>query len=74
MLQVLNAAPKAKLRVFYALYHRYRPGSYETWKYIAPSQKAAWLRKTFEDGTWDGEIHREFEPQPGDILALDYEF
>ena len=45
MLQVLNAARKAKLRVFYALHHRYRPGDYETWKYIAPVQKAAWLHK-----------------------------
>jgi nicotinamidase-related amidase len=30
MLQVLNAARKAKLRVFYALHRRYRPGDYET--------------------------------------------
>src|SRR5207247_306709 len=27
MLQVLNAARKAELRVFYALHHRYRPGA-----------------------------------------------
>jgi nicotinamidase-related amidase len=52
MLQVLNAARKAKLRVFYALHHRYRPGDYESWKYIAPIQKAAWKRKSFEYGTW----------------------
>ena len=72
MLQVLNAARKAGLRVFYALHHRYRPGDYETWNYIAPIQKAAWLRKTFEHGTWGGEIRREFEPQPGDIVALEH--
>jgi nicotinamidase-related amidase len=72
MLQVLAAARKAGLRVFYALHHRYRPGDYETWKYIAPIQKAAWLRKTFEDGTWGGEIRREFAPQPGDIMALEH--
>jgi nicotinamidase-related amidase len=41
MLQILNAARKAELRVFYALHHRYRPGDYETCKYIAPVQKAA---------------------------------
>jgi nicotinamidase-related amidase len=41
MLQVLTAARKAGLRVFYALHRRYRPGDYETWKYIAPVQKAA---------------------------------
>jgi nicotinamidase-related amidase len=51
MSQVMNAARKARLRVFYALHHRYRPGDYETWKYIAPVQKRASLSKTFEDGT-----------------------
>ena len=69
MLEVLNAARKAELRVFYALHHRYRPGDYETWKYIAPIQKSAWHSKVFEDGTWGGEIRDEFRPQPGDIVA-----
>src|SRR5262245_10439930 len=72
MLEVLNAARRAGLLVFYALHHRYRLGDYETWKYIAPVQKAAWSRKTFEDGTWGGEIRSEFEPQPGDIVALEH--
>ena len=52
MLQVLNAARKAEPRVFYALHRQYRPGDYETWKYIAPVRKAAWLHKAFEHGTW----------------------
>ena len=72
MLQVLNTARKARLRIFYALHHRYRPGDYETWKYIAPVQKAAWEHKSFEDGTWGGEIRSEFSPQPGDIVALEH--
>ena len=59
MVQVLNAARPAKLRVFYALHHRYRPGDYETWKYIAPVQKAAWSHKTFANGTWGGEMALE---------------
>ena len=72
MMAVLNAARQAQLRVFYALHRRYRPGDYETWKYIAPVQKAAWSRKTFEYGTWGGEIRREFAPQPGDIVVLEH--
>jgi ureidoacrylate peracid hydrolase len=72
MFQVLNSARKAELRVFYTLHHRYRPGDYETWKYIAPIQKAAWLHKTFEYGTWGGEIRGEFEPQPGEIVAQEH--
>jgi ureidoacrylate peracid hydrolase len=72
ILQVLNAARKAELRVFYALHHRYRPGDYQTWKYIAPIQKAGWRSKAFEYGTWGGEIRSGFEPQPGDIVAQEH--
>jgi ureidoacrylate peracid hydrolase len=72
MEQVLAAARSVDMRVFYALHRRYRPGDYESWKYIAPIQKAAWSRKTFEHGTWGGEIRGEFEPQPGDIVAHEH--
>jgi ureidoacrylate peracid hydrolase len=72
MLQVLTAARKAKLRVFYAMHHRYRPGDYEVWKYIAPIQKAAWRNKTFEYGTWGGEFRAEFAPKPGEIVAMEH--
>jgi len=72
MLDVLNAARRADLRVFYALHHRYRPGDYETWKYIAPVQKRAWSSKAFEEGTWGGQIRAEFAPQSGDIVALEH--
>jgi ureidoacrylate peracid hydrolase len=72
MLQILNAARQAKLRVFYVMHHRYRPGDYETWQYIAPIQKAAWSRKSFEYGTWGGEIRSEFAPQPDEIVAQEH--
>jgi nicotinamidase-related amidase len=72
MLEVLNAARKAKLRVFYAMHHRYRPGDYETWKYLAPVQRAAWQHKSFEYGTWGGEFRAEFVPAPGEIVAQEH--
>jgi ureidoacrylate peracid hydrolase len=72
MQQVLNAARQAKLRVFYAMHHRYRPGDYEMWKYIAPIQRAAWRSKSFEYGTWGGEFRAEFEPKPGEIVASEH--
>ena len=72
MQQVLNAARQAKLRVFYAMHHRYRPGDYETWKYIAPIQRAAWRSKSFEYGTWGGEFRAGFEPKPGEIVASEH--
>ena len=72
MLKVLQAARNAGLPVFYALHRRYRTGDYETWKYVAPIQQAAWKRKTFEEGTWGGEIRAEFAPLPGESVALEH--
>ena len=72
MLQILNAARQAKFRVFYVPHRRYRPGDYETWKYVAPIQKAAWMRKTFEYGTWGGEFRAEFEPKSGEIVVAEH--
>ena len=72
MAQVLNATRKAGLRVFYAMHHRYRSGDYETWKHIAPIQKAAWNGKAFEHGTWGGQIRDEFKPLAGDVIAQEH--
>jgi nicotinamidase-related amidase len=72
MIAVLDASRRAGLRVFYALHHGYRAGDYESWKYIAPIQARTWRRKTFEAGTWGGELREGFEPHPGDVVALEH--
>jgi nicotinamidase-related amidase len=72
MLKVLTAAREAKLRVFFAMHHRYRPGDYESWKYIAPIQRAAFRNKTFEYGTWGGEFRAEFVPKSGEIVVSEH--
>ncbi|HLY87544.1 MAG TPA: isochorismatase family cysteine hydrolase, partial [Acetobacteraceae bacterium] len=41
-------------------------------QYVAPIQKAAWSRKTFEYGTWGGEFRSEFTPRPGEIVAQEH--
>src|SRR6478609_4451614 len=72
MSQVLDTARGAGIRVFFALHHRYRPGDYETWRYVAPIQRAAWQRRTFEFGTWGGALRPEFEPRDGDVVAQEH--
>ncbi len=69
---LLEAARKTGIRVFYAMHRRYRQGDYETWRYIAPVQKAAWAHRSFEYGTWGGEIRAEFEPRAGDVVASEH--
>jgi nicotinamidase-related amidase len=72
MLDVLQAARKAGLRVLYALHRRYRAGDFDSWNHIAPVQRAAATSRVFQFGTWGGEIRREFEPKPDDIVASEH--
>ena len=73
MQQLLEAARKTGIRVFYAMHRRYRNGDYETWTYIAPIQKAAWSRKSSSNtGTWGCEIRAGFEPHAGDIVTAEH--
>ncbi len=72
MVQVLDTARRAGIRVFYALHRRYRAGDYETWQYVAPIQQAAWNRKTFEFGTWGSEIRPELKPGPADVVVAEH--
>jgi nicotinamidase-related amidase len=72
MLKVLTAARAARLRVFYAMHHRYRLGDYETWRYVAPIQRSAWRNKSFEYGTWGGEFRAEFVPAAGEVVASEH--
>ncbi len=37
-----------------------------------PEITLVWSRKAFEYGTWGGEVRREFEPQPGEIVAQEH--
>src|SRR5207248_3449647 len=70
MLQVMNAARKAELRIVYALHRRYRPGDYESWQYIAPIQKAQCTAssRSRPDGI-DDATHRRCEAPPSAQLS-----
>jgi len=72
MEQILSTARQVKIPVFFAMHHRYREGDYKNWKYIAPIQKLAWNRRSFEYGTWGGEFKAEFVPASGEIVASEH--
>ncbi len=73
MIQILEAARSAGVRIFFAPHHRWRPGDYnETWKFWAPIQEAGARSKVFADGTWGGTFRDEFKPKPGEVVALEH--
>ncbi len=72
MEQILKTARQVGVPVFFAMHHRYQPGDYENWKYVAPIQRMAWHRKSFEFGTWGGEFKAEFVPVSGEVVASEH--
>ena len=73
MIEVLNAARKAKLRVFYAMHHRYRSGDYKSLALPRhPLDGRDVLPRLVEYGTWGGEFRPEFVPVPGEIVAQEH--
>jgi ureidoacrylate peracid hydrolase len=73
MIQILQAARSAGVRVFFAPHRRWRPDDYnEAWKFWAPIQEAAARSKVFADGTWGGTFRDEFTPKPGEIVASEH--
>lgn len=69
MRRVMNACRKAGIRVFIAPHHRWCEGDFLRWKHQPPAQAGANRAKAFAEGSWGGEFHPDFKPQPGDAVA-----
>ena len=69
---VTAAIRKAGIQVFIVPHHRWEPGDYEGWDHPSPYQVASGKRQIFAKGTWGGEWHPDFAPQPGDIIVKEH--
>ncbi|MDI7863518.1 cysteine hydrolase [Rhizobiaceae bacterium n13] len=69
MKRVMASCRKSGIRIFIAPHHRWREGDFLRWKHQPPAMAGASRAKVFADGTWGGEFHPDFAPQPGDAVA-----
>ncbi|MGW7546541.1 isochorismatase family cysteine hydrolase [Streptomyces sp. NPDC054770] len=69
---VVASARATGVRVAFVPHRRWEPGDYETWDHPNPTQRAVMERQSFARGTWGGEFHPDFRPQPGDIVAQEH--
>nr|WP_205923281.1 cysteine hydrolase [Rhizobium leguminosarum] len=70
--RVTKAARQAGIQVFVVPHHRSRDGDYAHWKHMTPTHIISDRLKTFAEGSWGGEWHPEFGPQPGDIVVKEH--
>jgi nicotinamidase-related amidase len=69
---IVATAREAGVSVMFVPHRRWEPGDYETWAYPNPTQRQIQQRHSFARGTWGGEFHPDFQPQPGEVVVHEH--
>jgi nicotinamidase-related amidase len=69
---VVAAARTIGIQVVVVPHHRWQPGDFSTWDHPTPYQVASGQAQVFATGSWGGEWHPDFAPQPGDVVAKEH--
>jgi nicotinamidase-related amidase len=72
MRAVITAVRTAGIQVFYVPHHRARPSDFSGWQHASPYQLGSHQMQVFADGSWGGEWHPDFLPQPGDVMVKEH--
>ncbi len=72
MRAVVAAARAAGIRIVYVPHHRSLPDDFKGWKHANPVQLMTAEQQVFAAGSWGGEWHPDFVPQPGDVIAKEH--
>lgn len=70
--QIVSAARAAGIQVFYVPHHRALPNEFRKWKHPSPYQLGGDRVQVFAAGSWGGEWHPDFVPQPGDVMIKEH--
>ncbi|WP_037080283.1 isochorismatase family cysteine hydrolase [Pseudonocardia spinosispora] len=65
----VDAARAAGITVFFTPHRRWQEGDYQGWRHSNPSQLVTNHVQLFAEGTWGGDWHPDFQPQPGDVVV-----
>lgn len=72
LLEICTAVREAGLPVFIVPHHRAEPDDFRGWEHATPHQHAAARAQPFARGSWGGQWHPDFAPQPGDIVVQEH--
>lgn len=72
MRRLIEVVRGAGVKVFIVPHHRARGADLAEWRHVNVSQRIADEMQLAACGTWGGEWHSEFGPQPGDVIAQEH--
>lgn len=68
----VSAARNAGVPVMFVPHRRWEESNYEGWDHPNPNQLGVKRQQIFARGTWGGEFHADFQPQPGDTVVTEH--
>ena len=69
---LVDAARRLGVTVLHVPHRRWREGDFDAWRHPMPWQLTIDREALFADGTWGGDWHPDFAPQPGDVVAKEH--
>lgn len=72
MREIVAAARTAGIPIFYVPHHRARPSDFSAWKHLSPYLLGGHHLQVFAEGSWGGQWHPDFEPQPQDVIVKEH--
>ncbi|KAF9639967.1 isochorismatase hydrolase [Lasiodiplodia theobromae] len=72
MKELVSAARKANLPIYYVLHKTWKEGNYQGWRHMNTSTTRIDNMRAFEEGSWGAEIHEGLEPDVlgnGDVVV-----
>lgn len=70
--RVVGAMRAAGVQIVFVPHHRWRPGDLDGWEHPNPYMLAGYEQQIFAAGSWGGEWHPDFVPQPDDLIATEH--
>lgn len=70
--KIVEAARAADIQIVVVPHHRWRDGDLDGWDHPNPYMVGGYQSRAFEVGSWGGEWHPDFAPQPGDLIAAEH--
>ncbi len=69
---IVTSVRAAKIPVFIVPHHRFGEGDITSWQHPNPYQLSVATAQGFARGSWGGEWHPDFAPQPDDIIVREH--
>jgi nicotinamidase-related amidase len=70
--EIVSTARTAAFTIIFVPHHRWQPGDYVSFDHPSPYQLGSAKAQVFAKDSWGGTFHDDFQPQAGDIVALEH--